>query len=40
VQATIGYLTGRLGASHRDVTEAMEVLFTSLELLTMYQTKH
>ena len=27
VQATIGYLTGRLGASHRDVTEAMEVLF-------------
>jgi transposase len=27
VQATIGYLTGRLGASHRDVTEAMEVLY-------------
>ena len=26
VQATIGYLTGRLGASHRDVTEVMEVL--------------
>src|SRR6266404_6014045 len=27
VQATIGYLTGRLGASHRDVTEAMEVVY-------------
>jgi transposase len=25
-QAVIGYLTGRLGASHRDVTEVMEVL--------------
>jgi transposase len=27
VQAMIGYLTGRLGASHRDVTEAMKVLY-------------
>lgn len=26
VEATIGYLTGRLGASHRDVKEVMEVL--------------
>jgi transposase len=26
VQATIGYLTGRLGVSHRDVTEVMAVL--------------
>ena len=27
VQATIGYLAGRMGASHRDVTEVMEVLY-------------
>lgn len=26
-QAVVGYLTGRLGASHRDVTEAMAVLY-------------
>ena len=26
-QAVVGYLTGRLGASHRDVTEAMSVLY-------------
>jgi transposase len=26
-QAIVGYLTGRLGASHRDVTEAMAVLY-------------
>jgi transposase len=28
VQATISYLTGRLGASHRDVTEVMDVLYS------------
>lgn len=26
-QAVVGYLTGRMGASHRDVTEAMAVLY-------------
>ena len=26
-QAVVGYLTGRLGASHRDVAEAMRVLY-------------
>ncbi len=32
-QAIVGYLTGRLGASHRDVVEAMEVLY-GLEVCT------
>lgn len=27
VQATVGYLTGRLGASHRDAAEVMEVMY-------------
>ena len=32
-QAIVGYLTGRLGGSHRDVVEAMKALY-SLDLRT------